>query len=153
MTDKTSAATTFTDILLDTCEEGLSGTIFVVSKKNRSGQIVIRNGLLLGINYCGYTTEEAFNALLKCDSLRSSFTSELIFPLASVLPPDHAIRLINSISVKRKSTTESLEESINERRDVPGTIIYRGQTVERKAIQAKRKNTKSGLIYRGQVIR
>lgn len=152
MADKTSVAATFTDILLDTCEEGLSGTIFVVSKKNRSGQIVIKNGLLLGINYCGYTTEEALDTLLKCDNLRCSFTSDLIFPLASCLSPDHAIKLMNSIRVKKSPCTKGQEESANRERDVPCKIIYRGQKVERKTVQATVKDTKSGLIYRGQVI-
>jgi len=140
--------------LLKVCREKLTGTVFIASESNRSGQIVINQGALIGLNYCGLNNEEAFNTLVNSQNLRCSFTPDLLFPIAESLQPEAALHLLEKIGYSEEiiETEQAPIEEPDEIAEEVNTVIYRGQVVERKKDKPKAERKKSGLVYRGQVI-
>lgn len=146
----------FENTLLKLCYEKLTGTLFIASESNRSGQVVINDGSLIGLNYCGLNTQEAFNSLIESQNLRCSFTPDLLFPVNEALQPEAALDLLETIGYSEKieeAEPEPAPEAVAEPPET-NTVIYRGQKVERKVEKQtpKPEPKKSGLVYRGQVV-
>lgn len=150
----TNAPLSLENTLLKVCWEKLTGTVFIASESNRSGQIVINQGALIGLNYCGLSNEEAFKTLVNSQNLRCSFTPDLLFPIAESLQPDAALHLLEKIGYSEEviEAEPAPIEAPDEITDKASTVIYRGQVVERKKAKPKIERKKSGLVYRGQVI-
>ena len=154
----TTISLSFENTLLELCYEKLTGTLFIASESNRSGQVVINNGSLIGLNYCGLNTQEAFNCLIESQNLRCSFTPDLLFPVSEALQPEAALDLLETIGYSEKMDEDEDEpdpipEAVAEAPET-NTVIYRGQKVERKVEKQtpKPEPKKSGLVYRGQVV-
>ncbi|WP_420554179.1 hypothetical protein [Neptuniibacter marinus] len=150
----TNAPLSLENTLLKVCWEKLTGTVFIASESNRSGQIVINQGALIGLNYCGLSNEEAFKTLVNSQNLRCSFTPDLLFPIAESLQPEAALHLLKKIGYSEEviEAEPAPIEAPDEITDKASTVIYRGQVVERKKAKPKIERKKSGLVYRGQVI-
>jgi hypothetical protein len=121
----------FENTLLELCYEKLTGTLFIASESNRSGQVVINNGSLIGLNYCGLNTQEAFNCLIESQNLRCSFTPDLLFPVSEALQPEAALDLLETIGYSEKMDEDEDEpdpipEAVAEAPET-NTVIYRGR--------------------------
>lgn len=123
----------YTDIF-NHCRQASTGTIFVVTGENRSGQIVIHKGQLIGIAYGGDANMQALKQLALQKSLRHSFTPQLIFPVAETLVPETAGQLLKAMGFVEhhqpvhKTPKEPKQAQPAVKQDKP-VRIYRGQIV------------------------
>ncbi len=83
--------------LFEHCHAGNTGTVFIATKENRSGQLVIHRGHLIGAAYGGEYNFQALSALSLLDNARYSYTPDLIFPIPETLLPDDATTLLDQL--------------------------------------------------------
>lgn len=129
--NNSSLAELYLDIFAK-CSSAVSGTWFLASEENRSGQVVIHNGQLLGISYGGEANSKALESLLKLQTVRHSFTPELIYPVPETLFPEDARDLLEMMGWEDSKGTQQHETVEEKAIDVPATKtvrIYRGQVV------------------------
>lgn len=119
------------------CEQSATGTLFLVTAENRSGQVVFHQGQLLGLSYGGEHSEKALEGLYQQTSLRQSFTNNLIFPLPETLLPEDSVALLEVMGI-----SQSLAKA--EDTDSPEPVV--------DAVTEKVSKPKSRRIYRGQVV-
>lgn len=122
------------------CHGSATGTLFLVTAENRSGQIVFHQGSLLGLSYGGESNERALMELLTQSSLRQSFTDKLIFPLPETLLPEDSAALLEAMGmvvkeqfaeVEIEEPSEPIVEDVVETEVKPKKQrIYRGQVVQ-----------------------
>lgn len=79
------------------CDEGDTGTLFIATTENRSGQLVIHRGHLIGAAYGGKYNFQALSALSVLDDARYSYTPDLIFPIPETLLPVDAKTLLDQL--------------------------------------------------------
>ncbi|TCK08403.1 hypothetical protein [Marinobacterium mangrovicola] len=116
--------------LFDHCESERSGTFFLACADNKSGQIVLHNGQILGLTYAGETGDQAVKALNLASALRFSFTADLIFPLQETLLPEQAQALLLQLGIADYQNSQP-------------------ETVEQPKVSAPRRSVR---IYRGRVV-
>lgn len=115
------------------CER--TGTFFLACAANKSGQIVLNKGQLLGITYAGETGKEAVAALKQAKALRFSFNDDLIFPVQETLLPDQSEALLNGLGLAEYAK-EHPSVAAQEKTEVPPmeakkpVRIYRGRVVQ-----------------------
>lgn len=122
------------------CKESATGTLFLVTAENRSGQVVFHQGALLGLSYGGESNERALIGLLEQPSLRQSFTDNLIFPLSETLLPEDSIALLEAMGMMASQGYEDIE------------VIEHPETIVENAAETITK-PKTQRIYRGQVVK
>ena len=83
--------------LFEHCHAGDTGTVFIATQENRSGQLVIHRGHLIGAAYGGEYNYQALSALSVLDNARYSYTADLIFPIPETLLPDDATILLDQL--------------------------------------------------------
>ncbi len=117
--------------LFDHCKSERTGTFFLACADNKSGQVVLHNGQILGLTYAGENGEPAVEALNQARGLRFSFTDDLIFPLQETLLPDQAQTLLRQLGMA-DSQGPQLEPAVQEKTEVPrrSVRIYRGRVVQ-----------------------
>ncbi|SEG24703.1 hypothetical protein [Marinobacterium lutimaris] len=116
--------------LFDHCEAERTGTFFLACADNKSGQIVLHNGQILGLTYAGANGDGAAEALNRAQGLRFSFTAELIFPLQETLLPEQAQALLSQLGIAEYQRAES--PASKPQTEVPrrSVRIYRGRVVQ-----------------------
>lgn len=112
-----------------------TGTLFLATDENRSGQVVFHQGALLGVSYAGEANHRAISLLAEQSSIRLSFTENLIFPLPETLLPEDSSEMLLLMGLaaepEKAPQTEVLQaavEPIAETRPKKQRI-YRGQVV------------------------
>lgn len=152
--------TAFKEALFEHCHVARSGSFFIATADNRSAQVVLHKGQLLGVNYAEYQADQALEILLTRTDIRYAFQDELIYPLRETLLPDMALALLNrhgystycqSLSVTDQDVSIEREaEGYTASAEAPERVMmYRGQKVVK---DKKRSPTPSVRIYRGQPI-
>lgn len=126
--------------IFSNCKQSVTGTLFLVSDENRSGQVVFHQGQLLGLSYGGATNGQALACLAEQSSLRQSFTDNLIFPLTDTLLPVDAQALLLSMGMPEAEAETSVVGEPADTNDSEGET----EVTEKP---------KSQRIYRGQVVK
>lgn len=148
------------------CEAGNTGTLFIATKENRSGQIVLHKGRLIGAAYNGEYNLTALMTLTYLQDARFSYTADLIFPIPETLLPEESALLLEQLGFQ-----DYLNDLANESAHIeaPEDILLetgqdnashiQSQTASSKEIQqaklAKEATDKSQTItymYRGQKV-
>lgn len=127
------------EAIFSKCHQQATGTFFLASDSNRSGQVVLHQGTLLGISYGGDYNRKAVESLLQQSSLRHSFTAELVYPVAETLLPDSAEELLLEMGMAAMPAAN--DEPVIEPEPAP-------EPEPESAPQSKR----SVRIYRGQIV-
>lgn len=168
--------------LFHNCEAGNTGTLFIATDQNRSGQIVVHKGRLIGAAYNGEYNLSALMALSYLQDARFSYSPDLIFPVPETLLPEESALLLEQLGFQdylneplnkpelveqpaevppepsqeaaaSTSPTTLSEETTDTVQTV--TCIYRGQKVVKTIAPSTQMNSKtkgSVKIYRGQVV-
>jgi hypothetical protein len=102
--------------LFECCRSAQTGSLFIATKENKAGQIVINEGRLVGIAYAGLTNEEAVRKLEEVGELRFSFTPQIQFPLKEVLPKEQAHELLEAMgySVAQSQERTGVKKDVSE---------------------------------------
>lgn len=79
------------------CEAGNTGTLFIATDQNRSGQIVLHKGRLIGAAYNGEYNLSALMALSYLRDARFSYSPDLIFPVPKTLLPEESALLLEQL--------------------------------------------------------
>ncbi|WP_370298284.1 hypothetical protein [Pontibacterium sp.] len=79
------------------CETGNTGTLFIATDQNRSGQIVLHKGRLIGAAYNGEYNLSALMALSYLQDARFSYSPDLIFPVPETLLPEESALLLEQL--------------------------------------------------------
>ncbi len=117
--------------LFDHCESKRSGTFFLACADNKSGQIVLHNGQMLGLTYAHENGDQAVDGLNNAQGLKFSFSADLIFPLQETLLPDQAQALLKRLGIAeyQQESPEPAETAAVEAPSKP-VRIYRGRVVQ-----------------------
>lgn len=91
------------------CEAGSTGTLFIATDENRSGQIVLHKGRLIGAAYNGEYNLTALMTLTYLQDARFSYTPDLVFPIPETLLPEESALLLEQLGFQ-----DYLNDLINE---------------------------------------
>ena len=146
------------------CIKGDTGSYFLASDENKSGQVVVENGRLVTVVYAGAFAQEAVEKLKALKSLKFSFSPDLVFPSALKLSEHEAEVLLDSLGFE-----EAFDSHISNNQQVVAEqdsevasqasepeyveITYRGQKIKRLKETATNTKSSSQRIYRGQVVK
>lgn len=149
----------FKGALLTRCQADASGSFFLATNDNRSAQVVLQEGKLLGVNYLGLPAVDALEALLAMSGLRHTFQAELLYPLHETLQPGLTESLLQRLKVESEEAEVTKRESIALERSEcvqndsvethAKVLMYRGQKVIKEVSHTSRTGIR---IYRGQRI-
>ena len=152
----------FKNSLFTCCREKGSGSFFLATSDNRSAQVVLHQGNLIGVNYADMPASDALQALFAMSELRHSFQHELIYPVRETLLPDEATALLEGfgfVAIEEPLPESNVPDILEvEEIDMIETgpelkeskvLMYRGQKVVKEVAQPARAATR---IYRGQRI-
>ncbi|GGB94436.1 hypothetical protein GCM10011352_20610 [Marinobacterium zhoushanense] len=147
--------------LFETCHQERSGTFFLACADNKSGQVVLHNGHLIGICYAGEYGERAIDRLTVTQQLRFSFTADLIFPVAETLLPEQAAALLRGLGYADYLVRDGAESGrlIHREGDVSKQVVrvYRGRAIEEpvvdnQSVRSGDELVKPARIYRGRAV-
>ena len=96
--------------LFECCRDAKTGSLFIATKENKAGQVVVKDGILVGIAYAGLCNHEAVEKLESVGELRFSFTPGVQFPLKETLTEEASAELLQAMGYEAPAI-EPLEEA------------------------------------------
>lgn len=97
---------TFKTTLFKLCDQGATGTLFIVTVDNHAAQVVLAAGRLAGIACKGLYHAAALAELAGMVRLRFSFTPDLIYPLEYPLAAGQSEVLLHGLGYAATAVTE-----------------------------------------------
>lgn len=133
------------------CHAKACGSFFLVTSDNRSAQVVLYKGNLIGVNYADLSANQALLELFSMSDLRFSFQNDLIYPVRDTLIADDAFALLQGfgfVSIVEDIHEDTIEaEVVTEPYSQDSGLMYRGQKVYKDQAKPLKR---SHLVYRGQ---
>jgi len=133
----------------------VDGTFFLATDSNRSAQVVLNQGELVGINFGDLPASEALSNLLLQQSLRHSFSVDLKYPVTHPLSAAEGKILLERFGYREYRANRQAEKAaaLAEQATIHAKtrqLMYRGQKILQEAPQ--RQSATSARVYRGQTI-